>query len=126
MYEDGNGIRLSCFYLVADIAAETEFQFREQNGVSAFYWVDDGLAYAIAANAGRDRLLKLAEIVYRQNFPDGTKNQTAARARQKQLNIPELAIFSIPNGIRRRSASHTSLSVVCSGRNGGKACIHLH
>jgi anti-sigma factor RsiW len=73
MYEDGKGTRLSCYYLVVDVAGETEFQFREQNGINAFYWVDDGLAYAIAANAPRDRLLKVAEIVYQQNSPDDAK-----------------------------------------------------
>jgi anti-sigma factor RsiW len=73
MYEDGKGTRLSCYYLVADVAGETEFQFREQNGISAFYWVEDGLAYAIAANAPRDLLLRVAEIVYEQNSPDDAK-----------------------------------------------------
>jgi anti-sigma factor RsiW len=73
MYEDGKGTRLSCYYLVVDVAGETEFQFREQNGISAFYWVDDGLAYAIAANAPRALLLKVSEIVYQQNSPDGAK-----------------------------------------------------
>jgi anti-sigma factor RsiW len=73
MYENGKGIRLSCYYLVADVGGDTEFKFREQNGVSAFYWVDDGLAYAIAANAPRDLLLKVAELVYQQNSSDGTK-----------------------------------------------------
>jgi anti-sigma factor RsiW len=73
MYEDGKGTRLSCYYLVVDAAEETEFQFREQNGIRAFYWVDDGLAYAITANTPRDALLKAAEIVYQQNFPDGAK-----------------------------------------------------
>ena len=73
MYEDGKGTRLSCYYLVVDVPGETEFQFREQNGVSAFYWVEDGLAYAIAANAPRDLLLKVAEIVYQQNSPEGAK-----------------------------------------------------
>ena len=73
MYEDGKGTRLSCYYIVTDVAGETEFQFREQNGISAFYWVDDGLAYAIAANAPRDLLLKVAEIVYHQNSPAGAK-----------------------------------------------------
>jgi anti-sigma factor RsiW len=58
MYEDDKGTRLTCYCLVADVAGETEFQFREQNGVSAFYWVEDGLAYAIAANAPRGLLLK--------------------------------------------------------------------
>jgi anti-sigma factor RsiW len=73
MYEDDKGTRLTCYYLVADVAGETEFQFREQNGISAFYWVEDGLAYAIAANAPRGLLLKVAEIVYQQNSPDGAK-----------------------------------------------------
>jgi hypothetical protein len=62
MYEDGKGTRLTCYYLVVDVAGETEFQFREQNGISAFYWVEDGLAYAIAANVDRNLLLKVAEI----------------------------------------------------------------
>jgi anti-sigma factor RsiW len=73
MYEDGKGTRLSCYYLVVDVAGETEFQFRDQNGVNAFYWVDDGLAYAITANAPRHMLLKVAEIVYRQNSAEGAK-----------------------------------------------------
>jgi anti-sigma factor RsiW len=73
MYEDGKGTRLSCYYLVVDVSRETEFQFREQNGIGAFYWVDNGLAYAIAANVPRDRLLKVAEIVYEQNSADDAK-----------------------------------------------------
>jgi anti-sigma factor RsiW len=73
MYENGKGTRLSCYYLSVDVDGETEFKFREQDGISAFYWVDNGLAYAIAANAPRDLLLKVAEIVYRQNSPDGAR-----------------------------------------------------
>ena len=73
MYEDGKGTRLSCYYLVVDVGGETEFKFREHNGVSAFYWIDDGLAYAIAANAPRDLLLKVAEAVYQQNSVEGAK-----------------------------------------------------
>jgi anti-sigma factor RsiW len=73
MYEDGKGTRLSCYYLVVDVVGETEFQFRERNGISAFYWVDDGLAYAIAANVLRGPLLKIAETVYQQNSSDGAK-----------------------------------------------------
>jgi anti-sigma factor RsiW len=78
MYEDGKGTRLSCYYLVVDVAGETEFQFREQNGINAFYWADDGLAYAIAANTDRNLLLKVAEIVYQQNSPDGAKAKLPA------------------------------------------------
>jgi len=76
MYEDGKGTRLSCYYLTVDFGGETEFEYREQNGVSAFYWVEDRLAYAVTANAPRDQLLKVAEIIYQQNSPDGAKPST--------------------------------------------------
>jgi anti-sigma factor RsiW len=73
MYEDGKGTRLTCYYLSVDVGGETEFKYREEKGTSAFYWVEDGLAYAIAANTDRDLLLKVAEIIYRQNSPDGAR-----------------------------------------------------
>jgi anti-sigma factor RsiW len=73
MYEDGKGIRLSCYFLSADPGRQTEFNYREQDGIGAFYWVDDGLAYAITANADRELLLKVADLVYQQNAPDPAK-----------------------------------------------------
>jgi anti-sigma factor RsiW len=73
MYEDGKGTRLTCYYLSVDVGEETEFKYREEKGTSAFYWVDDGLAYAVAANTDRDLLLKVAEIIYRQTSPDGAR-----------------------------------------------------
>jgi anti-sigma factor RsiW len=73
MYEDGKGTRLSCYFLSADAGRETEFKYREQNGIGAFYWVEDGLAYAITANADRELLLKVADIVYQQNAPEPAK-----------------------------------------------------
>ena len=73
MYENGKGTRLTCYYLSANVGGETEFKYREQNGTSAFYWVEDGLAYAIAANTDRDLLLKVAEIIYQQNSPNGAR-----------------------------------------------------
>jgi anti-sigma factor RsiW len=73
MYENGKGTRLTCYYLSANVGGETEFKYREQNGTNAFYWVEDGLAYAIAANTDRDLLLKVAEIIYQQNSPDGAR-----------------------------------------------------
>ena len=73
MYEDDKGTRLSCYYLSVDRGGEPEFKYREQNGVGAFYWIEDGLAYAIAANAKRDLLLKVAELVYQQGSPAGAR-----------------------------------------------------
>jgi len=58
---------------LVDVGGETEFKHQEQNGISVFYWVEDGLAYAINANADRDLLLKAAKIVYQQTSPDGAR-----------------------------------------------------
>jgi anti-sigma factor RsiW len=77
MYEDGKGTRLSCYYLSTVFSGETEFEYREQNGIGAFYWAEDGLAYAIAANADRHFLLRAAEIVYRQTSLDAAKGKTS-------------------------------------------------
>jgi anti-sigma factor RsiW len=73
MYEDGKGVRLSCYYLSVDVGGETEFEYREQHRTSAFYWVEDGLAYAVAASTDRESLLKVAEVIYQQTSPDGAK-----------------------------------------------------
>ena len=75
MFEDGKGTRLSCYCPSVDVAGETEFKYRGENGVGMFYWVDDGLAYAIAASSPSELLLKVAEIVYQQNSPDGAKEK---------------------------------------------------
>ena len=73
MYENGKGIRLSCYFLSVDVGGRTEFKYREEKGIGAFYWVEDGLAYAVTANTDRASLLKVAEIIYQQNSPDGAK-----------------------------------------------------
>ena len=75
MRTDGKGTRLTCYYLSADFSGETELQYREENGIGAFYWAEDGLAYAIAAKSGRDALLRIAEIVSQQTSPDGAKGK---------------------------------------------------
>ena len=82
MYENGKGTRLSCYFLSVDVGRQTEFKYREQKGISAFYWVEDGLAYAVTANAPRDQLLKVAEIIYHQSSPDSAKPKSLADLRQ--------------------------------------------
>src|SRR5271166_2667520 len=62
MYENANGDRLTLYLRVS--GGETAFRYREDNGVGAFYWSEEGFAYAIAAKADREKLLRLAEIVY--------------------------------------------------------------
>lgn len=68
MYQDAKGERLT-LYLRADPAQqETAFRFAEDptSGVAAFWWVDRGFGYAVAAKMDRAELLRVAEAVYRQ------------------------------------------------------------
>jgi anti-sigma factor RsiW len=65
MYENEAGDRLT-LYLRADDSGETAFRFQAGGDVSAFYWVDRGLGFALTATLDRERLLEMAEAVYMQ------------------------------------------------------------
>jgi len=71
MYENANGERLTLYLRVG--GGETAFRYHEDKGVGAFYWSEEGFAYAIAAKADREKLLRLAEIVYQQTSTDGAR-----------------------------------------------------
>jgi anti-sigma factor RsiW len=66
MYENGSGRRLTLYVTADGGDRPTAFRFREQGGVSAFYWVDGGFGYAVLAEADRTNLLAVAETVYEQ------------------------------------------------------------
>ncbi len=70
MYQNAEGNRLE-LYLRSGIGGETAFRYREDGGIGAFYWSDQGFGYAIAARADRILLLRISEIVYQQTDPDG-------------------------------------------------------
>jgi anti-sigma factor RsiW len=72
MYQNGNGERLS-LYLRTGVGGETAFRFHEEGGIGAFYWSDEGFGCVIAAKADPNLLLRIAEIVYEQTAPDGSK-----------------------------------------------------
>ncbi len=44
----------------------TAFRFVRRDGVEVFYWIDGGMAYAVAGRLDRAALLRIAESVYRQ------------------------------------------------------------
>ena len=46
--------------------SETAFRFTSDESASGFYWVDQGFGYALSGKLPRDKLLGLAESVYRQ------------------------------------------------------------
>jgi anti-sigma factor RsiW len=47
-------------------AGGTEFRYIEDGAVTSFYWVDDGMAYALSGNLSRSALLHLAQQVHAQ------------------------------------------------------------
>ncbi len=65
MYEDVRGRRLTIYLRAIEGAEETAFRFVEENGVAAFYWIDEDYAYALIAPLERERLLDIARLVYR-------------------------------------------------------------
>lgn len=69
MYQDARGDRITLYVGALDGQAakgEAAFRYASEGGVASFYWVDDGFGYALAGKAPRQRLLTLAEAVYRQ------------------------------------------------------------
>lgn len=45
---------------------ESAFSFSSDGPVPGFYWVDQGFGYALAGNLSRERLMAIAQAVYRQ------------------------------------------------------------
>ncbi len=66
MYENGDGKRVTCYVMTNGENRETAFQFRQTDGVSTFFWIDNGLGYALSGEVDREKLLALAQEVYRQ------------------------------------------------------------
>lgn len=64
MYEDRAGRRVTGFIRFDPGWAETAFRFFSRDGLSAFYWVDGGAAYALVGGLPRAELLALAKLVY--------------------------------------------------------------
>ena len=63
MYEDREGRRVT-LYVRSDDGSDTAFKFATEDGISAFYWIDGSLAYALIGNVPRESLLELARIAY--------------------------------------------------------------
>jgi anti-sigma factor RsiW len=73
MYENGSGGRLTV-YVRAGVTGEMKL-YRDDKGVGAFYWSDEGLGCVIAGEADRGLLRQAAESVYEQTFPDAPRGE---------------------------------------------------
>lgn len=66
MYENGAGDRVTVLIGVNSGHEGTAFRFSETDGISTFYWADNGFGYAMSGAVGRETLLGLAHILYVQ------------------------------------------------------------
>ena len=72
--------------LRVDVGGESAFRDREDDGIGAFYWSDEGFGYAIGANADRALLLPLGGDRLRQTA-GWRQSQTCAGTREGQLAL---------------------------------------
>ena len=67
MYQDSRGQRLTLFVRKGDNRQQdTAFQFTENDGIRAFYWIDHNLGYALIGNINKPVLTRAAHLVYNQ------------------------------------------------------------
>lgn len=68
MYENANRQRLTLYVRPGGgpTGGETGFRYARENGIDVFYWIDGRFGYALAGDTGRESMLALAEMVYRQ------------------------------------------------------------
>ncbi len=71
MYQGDRGRRMTVYVRTEPSPhQETAFRYARENNVNVFYWVERDCSYAIASgDLGRDELLKVATMVYKQLEP---------------------------------------------------------
>ncbi|WP_448190700.1 anti-sigma factor family protein [Azospirillum sp. sgz301742] len=65
MYQDAAGRRITLYVRPTRDPADTSFRFAHDGNVQAFYWRDNGLAWALTGELDRATLSGIAEDVYR-------------------------------------------------------------
>lgn len=70
MYQDSRGARLTLYVSTQrGEPRETAFRFSQEDKVAVFYWIDGKYGYALSGELGRDALLRVADVVYKQLNP---------------------------------------------------------
>jgi anti-sigma factor RsiW len=70
MFQDARGQRLTLYVSrTRGESRDTAFRFSQEDRVSVFYWVDGNFGYALSGEIGREQLLKVADVVYKQLNP---------------------------------------------------------
>ncbi|MDP7666797.1 MAG: anti-sigma factor, partial [Rhodospirillales bacterium] len=58
------GDRVTLYIRTGRAGRDTAFRFASESGVSAFYWIDGPMGYAVSAKMPRQGLLEIARMVY--------------------------------------------------------------
>jgi len=66
MYETARGERVTIYLRANGSDEETAFRYDRSGDLSAFYWLEKDLAYAIVAELPREDLLRVARVIYEQ------------------------------------------------------------
>ena len=66
MYQNTSGQRVTVYLRKPDAHTPAAFRFERQGELSLFYWVDGPTGYALVGPLPRERLLAMAESIYRQ------------------------------------------------------------
>ena len=66
MYQNTGGKRLTLYVRSTDRSGNVAFQYESYGALSAFYWIDRPLAYALIGELPRAELLAIARITYEQ------------------------------------------------------------
>lgn len=66
MYQDAQGVRVTVYLRKPEAGADAAFKYEREGELGLFYWVEDGCGYALVGALPRERLLALAEAIYRQ------------------------------------------------------------
>ncbi len=70
MYQDARGVRLT-LYLSNQPAdkGEAAFRYAQEGKVGVFYWIDEGMSYALSGEMEKADLLRVATAVYQRLNP---------------------------------------------------------
>ena len=72
MYEGQSGERYTIYCSKAGVG-QTALRYKSGDGLGAFYWVDDQVAYAVSGPADREKLEQVTKSVYEQVDRTGAK-----------------------------------------------------
>jgi anti-sigma factor RsiW len=80
MYENAQTKeRVTVYLRKPDASAPTTFRYERQGEVGLFYWVEPGIGCALVGNLPKERLLALAQMVYKQHDPPGAASAPLQR-----------------------------------------------